>query len=444
MNTDFFKKLSGKHKIAFRNYYTLQNLIAVKNGSLIFLAFNVILRILYFIFPESLTKAENFPEFDLSNWVFIIVTPVFVGLSFMLIDEFKRKHRATLLMTLFVLGFSIYIIFSGMFSSFITTADPRNALTLYLIALILISLLCVFEYDETILLLVLTEILFTFLLYYSQANATEILYNQLISVILLGGFYMVSRYFFSYKANYYLQLLEIKDKNTEIERASSFKTEVLGMVAHDLRNPIAAVESLAMMMEMDTDDPEIQENLEMMKLSCAKARSIIDDLLDAAKNENFDNLETEKTELNVFLKTVIDQWNIQIKGKIDLKLISQVKPAYANINFKRFQRATDNLISNALKFSKEKDSVDIILKQKDEKIILEIKDYGLGIPKEMIPFLFDRFSKAGRPGLKGEQSTGLGLSIVKQIIEGHKGIIKVFSEEGKGSTFQIILPRVSN
>ena len=236
--------------------------------------------------------------------------------------------------------------------------------------------------------------------------------------------------------------MEISEKNTEIEKASSFKTQVLGMVAHDLRNPIAAVESLAMMMEMDDVDEETHDNLEMMKISCAKARSIIDDLLEAAKNENLENLETEKVELNEFLKSIINQWRVQIAGKNEIVLISYFNQVHANINIKKFQRAVDNLISNALKFSKENDRVDVYLNKKDGKIIIEIKDYGVGIPKEMLPFLFDRFSKAGRTGLKGEQSTGLGLSIVKQIVEGHKGTIEVFSEEKLGSTFQISLPKI--
>lgn len=393
------------------------------------------------MFPESLSKAQNFPEFALSNWIYIGVTPIFYGLSFILIAQFEKKQKVTNALTFYILAFTIYIVFAGMFSSFIATADPRNALTLYLIALILTSILFVFEYDETILLIVITECLFTFLLYYSQADATEMLYDQLISMILLSGFYLISRYFFSYKAGYYMQLLEIREKNNEIEKASGFKTQVLGMVAHDLRNPIAAVESLAMMMEMDTDDEETQENLQMMKESCARARSIIDDLLDAARNENFDNLELERTELNKFLNTLINQWQIQIKDKNEIVLISYVNNLYANINVKRFQRAIDNLVGNALKFSKEHDRIDIYLNQQNNKVTIEVKDYGLGIPQKMIPFLFDRFSKAGRPGLKGEQSTGLGLSIVKQIIEGHRGAIEVSSEEGKGSSFLISLPK---
>ena len=101
----------------------------------------------------------------------------------------------------------------------------------------------------------------------------------------------------------------------------------------------------------------------------------------------------------------------------------------------------DNLVSNALKFSKETDQVEIHLEDLGQYVIIEVKDHGLGIPKDMIPVLFDRFSGVGRTGLKGEQSTGLGLSIVKQIVEGHRGTIAVFSEEGKGSTFRIQLPK---
>jgi two-component system sensor histidine kinase VicK len=72
--------------------------------------------------------------------------------------------------------------------------------------------------------------------------------------------------------------------------------------------------------------------------------------------------------------------------------------------------------------------------------MIQVKDNGVGIPKDMIPMLFDRFSKAGRAGVRGEQSTGLGLSIVKQIVERHKGKIKVDSEENKGSTFTVYIP----
>ena len=84
--------------------------------------------------------------------------------------------------------------------------------------------------------------------------------------------------------------------------------------------------------------------------------------------------------------------------------------------------------------------VEVILIRKDPHIIIEVKDSGIGIPANKLSMIFDPFSKAGRTGLKGEQSTGLGLSIVKQIVEKHKGKIQVESEEGTGSTFRVLLP----
>ena len=343
-------------------------------------------------------------------------------------------------MALLVFLFSAYIISCGMYSSFIATSDPSNALTLYLIALSLISAIYVFEYYETIILIITVEVLFTALLFYSQTSATQMVYNQLISAILLSAFYLTSRYFFSYKVNYYQQVIEIREKNVEIEKAGEFKNQVLGMVAHDLRNPIAAVESIAMMMEMDEVDDETLENLNLMKASCVKARNIIDDLLEAAHNDTSNVFEMEKTELNQLLKSIVSDWKIQQDLKTDVLFTSNINPAYGAVNKEKLHRAIDNLISNAIKFSKDNSRVDVRLNKKNEELIIEVQDYGLGIPADMLPDVFDRFSKARRTGLRGEQSTGLGLSIVRQIIERHNGIIEVESIVGRGTVFTIKLP----
>jgi two-component system sensor histidine kinase VicK len=440
LETHFFTKLSPKYSTAYRNYYTYQNLLSVRTASFIFLTLSIIIRILYHAFPESLTKAQNFPEFNRVNWVFIIVTPFFYLISHLMVLHMRKTRCASSGMALFVFVFSLYIIGCGMYSSFISTSDPSNALTLYLVALSIVSVLFVFEYHETLILLFSVEMMFTMMLFHAQVSPTEMTYNQMISAILLSGFYLTSRYFFSYKASYYGQIVEIRHKNQEIEKANNFKNQVLGTVAHDLRNPIAAVESLAMLMEMEDIDEDTQDNLSMMRESCVKARTIIDDLLDAARYDNSTNFDTHKTELNGMLQGIIDTWNIQQGGKGNVVLITDVKTAYAQINQEKFPRVIDNLISNALKFSKETDKVELHLKREKNKIIIQVKDQGVGIPHELIPKLFERFSGAGRTGLKGEQSTGIGLSIVKDIVESHDGEISVHSIEGKGSIFTIILP----
>jgi signal transduction histidine kinase len=300
----------------------------------------------------------------------------------------------------------------------------------------------VLESVEAIILIILTELVFTYLLYYTAAEPTEMIYNQLISLVLLFCFYFISRYFYSYKSSYFLQLTDISEKNIAIEKANAFKNEILGMVAHDLRNPIGAIETIAMMMEMDDVDKDTRENLEMIKSSCVKARSIIADLLDAANNENINIIDTQRTEMNHFLKRIVNEWKVQKNAKNNLVLIGSKDQIFAEINAEKFQRVMDNLITNALKFSKDTGKIDIYLSAKDGQAIVEVRDYGVGIPTDMIPHIFERFSKARRPGVHGEQSTGLGLSISKQIIENHKGTIEVMSEERKGSTFVIRIPRV--
>jgi len=437
-----FKDLTGKHKNAYRDYYTRENLYSVRVGAIIFLILNVVIRALYLIFPLSLTKAENFPEFDITNWVFMGSALVFYIISNFLIDEINKNKKATAIMSLFVFTFALYIILCGMFSSFIATANPRNALVLYLISLTVIGVLCVFEYYETIILIIAVELMFTSLLIHAHTDPTEMIYNQMVSVILLGGFYWISRYFFSYKANYWVHVNEIREKNREIAKASDFKSQLLSTVAHDLRNPIAAVETLAMMMEMEEINADTQDTLNLMKASCIRARTIIDDLLESARNDNSGEFVTIKTELNALVQQNIDVWKLQNEAKNAIELISSINPAYAQINHEKFTRVLDNLIGNALKFSKEKSKIEVFISKRNQNIIIEIKDRGLGIPKDMLPIIFTPFSKAGRTGLKGEQSTGLGLSIVKQIIEKHNGKIEVESEVGKGSTFRVVLPEV--
>jgi len=418
----------------------LQNLVAVRTCSAIFLILNLVFRLLYSIFPESLTKAQNFPEFNFTNWLFIIVTPLFFLSSYMLILDYRLTRKSNFFHVLYVSIFSLYLIACGIFSAMIATSDPSNALTLYMVPLVIISVMYVFELHETIMLIVAIEILFTGFLIYSQTNASELVYNQLLSIILLTGFYLTSRYFYTYKANYYKQLLEIREKNTEIENAGSFKNQVLGMVAHDLRNPLAAIESTAMIMEMEEVDADTAENIDIIKASCIKARGIITDLLDAARNGEQDVFETVEVDLNTFLRKIIDSWKTHNETKNHLVFKSSFIPLNAPINREKLHRVMDNLITNAIKFSKEREKIEISLDKEFGMAIIEVKDHGLGIPKEMLPHLFDRFSKAGRAGVRGEQSTGLGLSIVKQIVERHKGKIKVESQENVGSVFTVYLP----
>ncbi|WCT14727.1 sensor histidine kinase [Mucilaginibacter jinjuensis] len=441
METYFFRSIPAKYRTGYRKYYMLQNLKAVYIAALIFFALNVILRLFYTFLSEGLTHAQNFPEFNITNWIYIAVTPFFILISNYQIGIFNKSKRPSKAFSLTIILFCIYLITGGLVSSIIATHDPRNSLILYLFAIFVVAVVFLFEYEDTLALTIVTEILFTAALFYCNIDSTEIIYNQLISAFVLAGFFFMSRYAYSFRAMHYLQLNEIKEKNAEIEKASAFKNEVLGMVAHDLRNPIGAIESVTLIMELDEMDDDTADNVYMIKASCTKAMSIINDLLEVAKNDNSDVIETQRLELNQLLRNIIEMWRFRENIKNDIVLTSNQPEVFAAINVEKFQRVIDNLISNAIKFSKETDKIEVNVTQSKTGILIEVKDYGLGIPKEMLPHIFERFSKAGRQGVRGEQSTGLGLSIVRQIVEKHHGQIEVQSEEKKGSTFRISLPQ---
>ncbi|MEL7004130.1 MAG: ATP-binding protein, partial [Bacteroidota bacterium] len=103
-------------------------------------------------------------------------------------------------------------------------------------------------------------------------------------------------------------------------------------------------------------------------------------------------------------------------------------------------RAIANLISNAIKFTPKEGEIKLIISKLDDQLSIEVKDTGIGIPEELCPYIFHKFSGAKRVGLNQEKANGLGLHITKKLIELHHGTISFSSKEGHGSSFNILLP----
>ena len=134
--------------------------------------------------------------------------------------------------------------------------------------------------------------------------------------------------------------------------------------------------------------------------------------------------------------------NKQIDMKLENKL-QQEDLIFANPD--ALKRVMTNLLSNAIKFTPKKGKINIRLEEHDaQSIALSVHDSGIGIAPDLIPKLFDRFSKASREGTEGENGTGLGLSIVKELVEKQDGNIIVTSNKGEGSCFKITFKKASN
>lgn len=438
MRVYFFTRINALSRSAFRSYCTLQNLKTVKIFSIIYFLLNISIRLIVTFYDTSNQNITHYDEYNSANILSSVIAPLFWVISLLLIWRYEQNKPLNVFSKCFNLLFALFVLISTMRATFFAMHNPRNTLVMYLMGIVIAGVFFTFEYFETLILTVIAGLCFAWLLPYYQQDTSEILMNNLASLVLLTLFFCVSRFSFSYRADNYIKLKFIEEKNLEIETASQLKNEILGIVAHDLRNPLTAIKALAMMMEEDdTMNADNQENLQMIKASCDKATSIINDLIETAHNDLDSNFEIEEVELNQYLLKIVDEWVKSKKGQVNILYYGSGQPIYTHINMEKMQRVMDNLISNAIKFSGESDHVEISLRDTGGHIFIDVKDFGMGIPESLLPYIFDRFSRASRRGIRGEESVGLGLSIVKQIVKKHGGDIDVYSTEKEGTTFTI-------
>jgi len=220
------------------------------------------------------------------------------------------------------------------------------------------------------------------------------------------------------------------------------KDEILGEVAHDLRAPLAQIMMLANLLEEKLQDEE-KKLFSLLKETCDTTDDIISELIEIAEMEDF-NYELEKsvTNFNKVIEQSIQCYKPQLENKnLELKT-SLSSGATAFTDKKKIRRVVDNLLSNAIKFTPEGNAIFISTKITEDQIKLIVEDEGIGIKKEHLSHLFDPYSKPiRRQGTNGETSTGLGLNIIKQIVDLHNGDIKVTSAFNEGTTFTVTLSR---
>ena len=440
MKIHFFSRLNNPEKSQFRVDYIRQNIEAVRAMGAVFLILDVIFKLLPHLLRLEAAQLKNFEEYSESITVHLLVTPVFILSSIILIRKFKTTARYLFFTQLLTIIFASYLISAGMMASFFGMHNPRNTVTIYMIALMLAGIIYVFEYYETLLIAILATVVFSSILPHYLSQPRELLLNQFASMVLMIAFFSISRYVFSYRANHFIQIKIINEKNAQIEVANQVKDEILGIVAHDLRNPLAAIETIATIMQLNNNlEEEDEDNILMIKASCERAKLIINDLIEVARNDIDNEFEVKRCDLNQFLFHIVEEWLNNKTTPTKITYYGTKQPIFAWINEEKMQRVMDNLISNAVKFSGKTDGIEVSLRHANGAVFIDVKDFGVGIPDNLLPSIFDRFSKASRKGVHGEESIGLGLSIVKQIVTKHGGEVNVMSAEQQGTTFTISL-----
>jgi len=240
---------------------------------------------------------------------------------------------------------------------------------------------------------------------------------------------------------------ELQKKNVQLDQLNNLKNQFLGMAAHDLRSPISSIMMFCeLVLESESDDyiisDRLQKIMEVIRTSSEFMLKLLEELLDVVK------IESGKLDLNFvkvnpedFLKKNMDI-NALLAAKKEINLVLNIPEPLPEIAIDpiKIEQVLNNLISNAIKFSNNKTTVTVSAFSTGSHLLISVRDEGQGIPENEIPKLFAPFSKISVKGTAGENSTGLGLSIVKRIVTGHLGRIWVESEVGKGSVFSFTLP----
>ena len=240
---------------------------------------------------------------------------------------------------------------------------------------------------------------------------------------------------------------ELEEKNKELAKLNDEKNKLLGIAAHDLRNPLGNIMLLSQFLIDEIGEIIPEENKEFMVMiqnSSEYMLGLINNLLDVSKIESGNlKLNLTKEDINKVIKTVVqlNQRTLDKKG-ITLDFVSDTSQIMLDIDKLQMEQVLNNLLSNAIKFSYPDSKISILLDgSNDENISISVTDQGQGIPENEIDKLFKFFSRTSVQSTAGEHSTGLGLAITKKIVDAHGGNITVQSRPGEGSTFTVQLPR---
>ena len=240
------------------------------------------------------------------------------------------------------------------------------------------------------------------------------------------------------------------DKKLEIETLKvreEYRREFLGNISHELKTPLFTVQGyLSTLLDGAMDDKKIRKKyLERAEKGVERLVYIVEDLDMISKLEMGDvNLELSKFNIVDLVQSVFDLLEMVADKKNIILMFDRKYNKAINVfaDQEKIQQVLSNLIVNSIKYGKENGTTEVTIEDLvDDKIIVRIRDNGEGIEKQNIPRLFERFFRVDKSGARSEGGSGLGLSIVKHIIEAHGEKIYVESEFGNGSEFSFTLEK---
>lgn len=235
-----------------------------------------------------------------------------------------------------------------------------------------------------------------------------------------------------------------KEHEDYIVNYGAKKDTLLDMMTHNLSGPLNLSQNILRWMQENTGGKtgeDIGSQLHIIQDNIRHCLEIVNDFLKQEHLES-ERIYVKKTRFDLLehLVATLDKLIAVNKNK-HFRLVTELENLNINTDSVKFFQIIHNLVSNAIKFTPEDGQIDIIVEERKKTFIIRVRDNGIGIPSRFHASLFDKRTSASRNGLKNEMSTGLGLSIVKTLVGLLDGQISFQTEEGKGTTFSVELPK---
>jgi len=228
------------------------------------------------------------------------------------------------------------------------------------------------------------------------------------------------------------------------EKFTTKKDATLEILSHDLAGPLAMLQQLAGQLhhELPEVSPTIRQLLNLMQRTCQQGTDLIRDFIDTEFMESANiELKAERADLAAWLGQAMQEYQQSEQlTRLHFEYTPQEQPLYVRFDINKLQQVLNNLVSNAIKFTPDGGYIRVSLVRNGEYARFTVADTGVGIPADLQPLLFDKFTKARRPGLRGEKTTGLGMSVIQTIVGLHQGRIWFESAEGAGTTMFVEVP----
>jgi two-component system sensor histidine kinase VicK len=210
-----------------------------------------------------------------------------------------------------------------------------------------------------------------------------------------------------------------------LEKFANKKNSILSILSHDLRGPLGIAQMIAQSLNKSTTDVSIINQSQSLAKIIKQALDLVNDLIQREEAETI-RVEVVKRRLDIAKK--LKEYVDELKHSEDalnriITFSSSDESIYAHLDEAKFMQIMNNLVTNALKFTHPGDKISISVTDKPEAVLFTFSDTGVGIPEEFHADLFQKFTPARRKGLNGEPSIGMGLSIIKTILEWHEGKI---------------------